>query len=45
MLKWDKKTQSSRGKGILGIVVAFFGADEEQGQKPFINIGKYGFKN
>ncbi len=33
MLRWDTKTQSSRGKGILGKVVAFFGADEEQGCK------------
>ena len=33
MLGWDTKTQSSRGKGILGTVVAFFGADEEQGCK------------
>ena len=33
MLRWDTKTQSSRGKGILGRVVAFFGADEEQGHK------------
>ena len=33
MLRWDTKTQSSRGKGILGTVVAFFGADEEQGHK------------
>jgi hypothetical protein len=32
MLGWDTKTQSSRGKGILGTVVAFFGADEEQGR-------------
>ena len=33
MLRWDTKTQSSRGKGILGTVIAFFGADEEQGRK------------
>ena len=33
MLRWDTKIQSSRGKGILGTVVAFFGADEEQGCK------------
>ena len=33
MLRWDTKTESSRGKGILGTVVAFFGADEEQGRK------------
>jgi len=32
MLRWDTKTQSSRGKGILGMV-AFFGADKEQGRK------------
>ncbi len=32
MLKWDVKTQSSKGKGILGTVVAFTGADEEQGR-------------
>ncbi len=33
MLRWDTKIQSSRGKGILGTVIAFFGADEEQGCK------------
>ncbi len=33
MLRWDTKIQSSRGKGILGTVVAFFGADEEQRRK------------
>jgi hypothetical protein len=31
MLKRDVKTQSSKGIGILGTVVAFTGADEEQG--------------
>jgi hypothetical protein len=33
MLRWDTKTQSSKGKGILGTVLAFTGADEEQGRK------------
>ncbi len=33
ILKWDVKTQSSKGKGILGTIVAFTGADEEQGHK------------
>ncbi len=34
MLRWDTKTQSStKGKGILGAVLAFSGADEEQGRK------------
>jgi hypothetical protein len=33
MLRWDTKTQSSRGKGILGTVVVFFGADKEQVRK------------
>ncbi len=33
MLRWDTKTQSSIGKGILGTVLAFFGADKEQGHK------------
>jgi hypothetical protein len=33
MLKWDTKTKTSIGKGILGTVKAFAGADEEQGQK------------
>ena len=33
MLRWDTKTQSSRGKGVLGTLLAFFGADEEQGCK------------
>jgi len=31
--KVDTKTQSSRGKGILVTVLAFFGADEEHGCK------------
>ncbi len=33
MLRWDTKTQSYKGKGILGMVLAFLGADEEQGRK------------
>ena len=33
LLKWDTKTQSSKGKGILGTVITFAGADEEQGRK------------
>ena len=33
MLKWDTKTKTSTGKGILGTVWAFFGANEEQSQK------------
>ncbi len=33
MLKWDTKTKTSTGKGILGTVWAYAGADEEQGQK------------
>jgi hypothetical protein len=33
MLKWDTKTKTSTGKGILGTVRAFTGTDEEQGQK------------
>ena len=33
MLKWDIKSKSSTGKGILGTVQAFAGADEEQGRK------------
>ncbi len=33
MLKWDIKSKSSTGKGILGTVRAFAGADEEQGSK------------
>ncbi len=33
MLRWDTKTQSSQGKGILGMVLAFSGANEEQGRK------------
>jgi hypothetical protein len=31
MLKWDTKTKTSKGKGILGTVRAFAGADKEQG--------------
>jgi hypothetical protein len=37
MLRWDTKTQSSRGKGMLGTVVAFFGADEEQECKTLLS--------
>jgi hypothetical protein len=33
MLRWDTKTQSCKGKVILGTVLAFTGADEEQGRK------------
>jgi hypothetical protein len=33
MLKWDTKTKTSTGKWILGTVLAFAGADEEQGQR------------
>jgi len=33
LLKWDTKAQSSKGKGILGTVIAFAGADKEQGRK------------
>jgi hypothetical protein len=31
ILRWDTKTQSSKDKGILGMVLAFSGVDEEQG--------------
>jgi hypothetical protein len=33
MLKWDIKSKSSTGIGILRTVQAFAGADEEQGRK------------
>ncbi len=33
MVRWDTKTQSSKGKGILGTVLAFSGVNEEQGRK------------
>ncbi len=33
MLHWDIKKKTSKGKGILGTVLAFFAADEEQGRK------------
>ncbi len=33
MLKWDTKTKTSTGKGILGTVRAFAGADEETRRK------------
>jgi len=33
LLRWDAKTQTAKGKGILGTVIAFAGADEEQGRK------------
>ena len=33
LLKWDTKRQTSKRKGILGTVLAFAGANEEQGRK------------
>jgi hypothetical protein len=33
LLKWDTKRQISKGKVILGTVLAFAGADEKQGCK------------
>jgi hypothetical protein len=33
MPRWDSKKQTSKGKGILGRVLAFLAADEEQGRK------------
>jgi hypothetical protein len=33
MLKWDTKTKTSTGKGILGTVQAFAHADDKQGRK------------
>ncbi len=33
MLRWDIKKKTSKGKGILGTVLAFFAADEEKGRK------------
>jgi len=33
MLHWNIKKKTSKGKGILGTVLAFFAADEEQGRK------------
>jgi hypothetical protein len=29
MLRWDSKKQTSKGKGILGTVLAFSAGDEE----------------
>jgi hypothetical protein len=33
ILQWGTKKKKSLGKGILGSVVAFSAADEEQGRK------------
>jgi hypothetical protein len=33
MLRWDIKKKTSKGKEILGTVLAFFAADEKQGRK------------
>jgi hypothetical protein len=33
LLRWDNKTRTSKRKGILGTVLAFAGANEEQGCK------------
>lgn len=32
LLQWDTKNQKAKGKGILGLVLAFAPADEEQGR-------------
>jgi hypothetical protein len=44
MLQLDVTKKTTKGKGILGTVVAFYAADEEQGRKLFIATGKYGSK-
>ncbi len=44
MLKWDTKTKTSTGRGILGTVRAFVGADEEEGKKHSTNTGKFGWR-
>jgi hypothetical protein len=44
MLHWDIKKKTSKGKGLLGSVLAFFTADEEQGRKLSIATGKHGSK-
>ncbi len=41
MLQWDVTKKTTKGKGILGKVVAFSAADEKQGRK---TAGKYGSK-
>jgi hypothetical protein len=33
MLQWDVKKRTTRGKRILGTIVAFSAADKEQGKK------------
>jgi hypothetical protein len=33
LVKMDIKTRTSKGKGILGTVLAFAGAGKEQGRK------------
>ncbi len=44
MLQWDVTKKTTKRKGILGIVVAFSAADEEQGRKnsssPLANMGQ-----
>jgi hypothetical protein len=44
MLKLYTKTKTSKGKGILGTLQAFVGADEEQDKKHFTNTGKFGWR-
>jgi hypothetical protein len=44
MLKWDTKTKTTTGKGILGTMRAFAGADEEQGKKHFTITGRFGWR-
>jgi hypothetical protein len=36
MLQWDIRKKTTKGKGILGAVVAFSAADEEQDRKTLL---------
>jgi hypothetical protein len=45
MLQWDVKKKTTRGKEILGTVVAFSAADEEQGRKNSLSPANTGYRN
>ena len=42
LFNWDATNQKSKGPGIVGTVIAYAPADEEQGRKHYIVIGKSG---
>jgi hypothetical protein len=37
LLRWNNRTRTPKGRGVLGTVLAFAGADEEQGRKTLLH--------